>query len=139
MADSIEVSAVIPASAERIYKAWLSSDGHGAITGGSTAKVDGKVGGEFTAWDGYISGKTLEVEKNRRIVQSWRTTDFPPGSHNSRLEVRLEEANGGTKVTLAHTNIPAGQGPEYEQGWKDFYFKPMKKYFKPKRKTVTRG
>jgi len=25
--------------------------------------------------------------------------------------------------------IPDGQGENYKQGWKDFYFKPMKKYF----------
>jgi len=32
--------------------------------------------------------------------------------------------------TLLHTNIPDGQGESYKKCWKDFYFTPMKKYFK---------
>jgi activator of HSP90 ATPase len=35
----------------------------------------------------------------------------------------------GTRVTIIHSEIPAGQGEGYKKGWKDFYFKPMKKYF----------
>ncbi len=67
-------------------------------------------------------------------MQAWRTTEFPEGSPDSRLEMLLEEAKGGTKITLVHTNIPDGQGKDYEQGWIAFYFKPMKQYFKPWRK-----
>ncbi|MBI2165711.1 MAG: SRPBCC domain-containing protein [Chloroflexi bacterium] len=130
MTETIQVSAVIPASVERIYKAWLSSKEHGAFTGGS-AEVDPRVDGEFTAWDGYIQGKTIELEPYSRIAQTWRTSDFPSGSADSRLEVLLEKAKGGTKITLVHTNIPDGQGKNYQQGWLEYYFEPMKKYFKP--------
>jgi activator of HSP90 ATPase len=126
--DSIKVSAVIPAEPKVVYAAWMSSKGHEAMTG-SGAKVTAKVGGTFTAWDGYISGKTLELEKDVRILQSWRTTEFAPADPDSRLEVLFEKAKSGTKVTLVHTNIPAGQGEEYRKGWLDFYFKPMKEYF----------
>ena len=59
------------------------------------------------------------VEEGRRIVQTWRSSDFPDGSTDSRLEVLLEPAEGGTKVTLVHTDIPEGQGRLYEQGWVD--------------------
>ena len=62
-------------------------------------------------------------------MQSWRTTDFPEGAEDSRLEVLLDEVPGGTRVTLLHTNIPDGQGEEYEQGWKEYYLEPMKRYF----------
>ncbi len=130
MTETIQVSAVIPASAERIYKAWLNSKEHGSFTGGS-AEVDPRVGGEFTAWDGYIQGKTMELEPYSRIAQTWRTSDFPSGSADSRLEVLLEKAKGGTRITLVHTNIPDGQGKNYQQGWVEYYFEPMKKHFKP--------
>lgn len=50
-------------------------------------------------------------------------------AEDSQVEVLLEESGGKTKVTLTHTNIPAGQAQGYEQGWHDFYFKPMKEYF----------
>ena len=107
--DSFTLTTFLPASAEEIYKAWLSSEGHSQMTG-SQAKVQGGSGGAFTAWDGYIWGRTLELEANRRIVQAWRTSEFPEGSPDSRVEILLEEDPNGTKTTLTHTNIPDGQG-----------------------------
>lgn len=128
MLESVSVSDIIPASPEAIYRAYLDSDGHAALTG-SPASVDGRIGGKFTAWDGYIMGTTLEMEPDRRVVQAWRTTEFPDGAADSRLEMLLEKATGGTKVTFNHTSIPEGQGDDYRQGWIDFYFEPMKAYF----------
>jgi activator of HSP90 ATPase len=91
-----------------------------------------RINGKFTAWDGYIQGTTIEMEPNRRIVQRWRTTDFPSNSPDSVVEVVLEEVENGTKVVLIHTEIPEGQGEDYKKGWKEFYFNPMKDYFKLK-------
>ena len=123
------LSEVIKAKPEDIYQAWLSSDGHTAMTG-SPASVDGEAGGEFSAWDGYIFGRTLELTPNQRIVQSWRTSEFPEGAPDSRLEVELEQMSGGTRVTLRHSDMPASQVDSYRQGWEDFYFKPMREYFR---------
>jgi len=119
---------MIPAKASDIYEAWLNSEGHTAITG-SPAHVDGKVAGKFTAWDGYIFGTTLEVTPNQRIIQSWRTSEFPDDAPDSRVEVLFEEVPGGTKITLTHSDMPEDQVESYKQGWDDFYFKPMKQYF----------
>jgi uncharacterized protein YndB with AHSA1/START domain len=126
--DSIRVSATIPASPERIYEAWLSGAGHAAMTG-SAATFEPAVGGRFTAWNGYISGETVELEEGRKIVQMWRTVEFPEGCAPSRLEVLLEPVSGGTNVVFLHTEIPEGDGEKYEQGWQKFYVEPMKKYF----------
>ena len=87
MTESLQLSTILPASAQRVYRAWLSSEQHAGFTGGA-AEIDPAVGGAFTAWDGYIQGKTLELEPFSRILQSWRTTDFPAGSADSLLEVR---------------------------------------------------
>ena len=126
--NTITVSAIIPAEPAVIYKAWMSSKGHSLMTG-SGAKITARVGGKYTAWDGYISGKTLELEPGERIVQSWRSTDFAKDAEDSRLEVSLSPARGGTKVTLTHSDLPAGSSAEYRKGWLDFYFTPMKRYF----------
>jgi uncharacterized protein YndB with AHSA1/START domain len=126
--ETVRVSAVLPASADRVYAAWLDSEAHSAMTG-SKATVDPSLGGEHGAWDGYIHGKTLELEAGRRIVQSWRSTDFPLGHADSRLELQLLEVSGGTEVTIIHTGIPEGQGTQYASGWVDHYLTPMTKYF----------
>jgi activator of HSP90 ATPase len=128
MKSGFKMSVTLNASAQEIYDAWMSTDGHAAMTG-SAAQVDPNIGGAFSAWDGYIFGKTLELEAPHKIVQSWRTTEFPGDAIDSRLEVLLEEKNGKTKLTLIHNDLPEDQAESYKLGWKDFYFKPMKEYF----------
>ena len=122
------MSEVFSTKKEVLFHAWLSSEEHSAFTEAG-AEIENVIGGKFTAWDGYIEGKTLEIEPSNRILQSWRTTAFPENSRDSTLEIIFEEEGSGTKVTLKHSNIPAGDGEEYKQGWIDFYFIPMKKYF----------
>ena len=131
MPDAIKLSVTLPATPKRVYDAWLNSKEHTAFTGGE-ATIDPTVGGKFSAHDGYIQGTTLELEPHSRIVQTWRSTDFPDASEESLLEVLLTETRGGTRLTLVHTNIPEGQGEEYEQGWQEFYFEPMRRYFSQK-------
>ena len=129
MKNGFTLTTVIPATPAEIYKAWLSTKGHTAMTG-SAAKVDGKIGGKFTAWDGYIFGSTLALEPDQRIAQAWRTSEFPDEAPDSLVEISFKEAKGGIKVTLTHSRIPEGQEDSYRQGWEDFYFKPMKEYFR---------
>jgi activator of HSP90 ATPase len=126
--ESFTLSTMISATPEQIYTAWLSSEGHSQMTGGQ-AEVQGGVGGAFTAWDGYIRGKTLELKPHKRIVQAWRTSEFPEDSPDSRVEILLEGTAEGTKLTLVHTNIPDGQAEGYKEGWEDFYFTPMRAFF----------
>ena len=122
------VSEWFPASPEEIYLAWLDSQSHSLMTG-SPAKISSKVGVEFEAWDGYIFGKNLELEPGKRILQTWRTTEFDPSEQDSLVEIVFEPVLNGTKVTIHHSNLPA-HGSQYQQGWVDYYFQPMKEYFK---------
>jgi uncharacterized protein YndB with AHSA1/START domain len=129
MADRFEISTTLPAKPEVIYRAWLDSAEHAAFIGNERAEISPGVGGPFRIWDGYISGHTLELDPPRRIVQSWRTDEFPEGSADSRLEILLEPAGSGARLTLVHSEIPDGQGSRYEEGWKENYFAPMQAYF----------
>ncbi|HEY6907259.1 MAG TPA: SRPBCC domain-containing protein [Ignavibacteriaceae bacterium] len=127
--ESIKLSKSFKVKPKVIYSAWLNSKEHSKMTG-SKAKVNQKVNSAFSAWDGYITGKTTELESNRKIVQHWRTTEFPEDAPDSILEIQLEETPTGTKLKMNHKNIPEGQGENYKKGWMDFYFKPMEDYFK---------
>ena len=111
--------------AKTLYRDWLDSAGHTAMTG-APATCDARIGGVFSAWDGYIQGVNLELEPGRRIVQSWLTTDFPEGSQPSRVEVLFEPVKGGTEITIRHTDIPEEVSGRYERGWKEYYFDPMR-------------
>ena len=127
MEQVFEISATFSVEPEVIYSAFLDSEIHTAMTGGS-ANCSDKENEEFSAWDGYISGKNLKLVEGKEIVQSWRTTEFKDTDDDSQLTIKLEPKNGVTELTLIHSNIPEGQS-KYKQGWEDHYFTPMKEYF----------
>jgi activator of HSP90 ATPase len=118
-----------------VYDAWIDGEGHTAMTGSSASSSAGE-GGRFSAWDGYIEGTHLDLHAPKRIVQAWRTSEFPQGAPDSKLIVLLEPEEGGTRVTIVHTDIPEGQGAQYEQGWKDHYLEPMQRHFRSSAKRV---
>ncbi|WXG44402.1 MAG: SRPBCC domain-containing protein [Promethearchaeati archaeon SRVP18_Atabeyarchaeia-1] len=126
---TIRDEVIIPAEPEEIYDAYVDPKKHSAFTG-SKATGSGKVGGEFTAWDGYIFGKNLVLETGKRIVQEWMTTEWPEGYPASKLELTLKKVKGGTQLSMVHSNVPAEQADDYKQGWTDFYWKPLREYFK---------
>ena len=115
-------------TAKKIYDTWLSSEGHTKMTGGS-AIVSDIIGDKFTAWDGYIEGGNIDLEPNKRILQTWRTSQFEEDEEDSKIEVLLNEVDGKTELTLIHTNL-SESGEHYKNGWQDHYFEPMAKYFK---------
>ena len=127
MSLKFSVTDVMPASPRAVYDAWLDSRAHSRMTG-AKAKASAKVGAGFSAWDGYATGKNLELKPGKRIVQSWRTSDFAAGDPDSRITVTLKPVAGGTKVTLLHTRLPDGRD-DFKAGWRDYYFAPMKAYF----------
>lgn len=122
----------IKASAKEIYTTWLSSEGHTNMTGGEAIASD-KIGGKFTAWDGFITGKNIALEPNIRIVQSWKSAQFEASEEDSILEIILNETDGETALTLMHSKVPES-GEHYKKGWDEHYFQPMKLYFAKKRK-----
>ena len=118
----------IATSAQTIYEAWLSSKKHEAMTGGD-AKCSKRLHAIFTAWDGYISGKNLELIANDYIKQSWRTVEFDDAQPDSVLEIKLKEIKPGiTEITLLHSNL-LPKDIKYKKGWIENYFNPMKNYF----------
>jgi uncharacterized protein YndB with AHSA1/START domain len=128
MAYEYTLTTVIPASAREIYDAWLDSVAHSRMTGGQ-ATTSPEPGAEFTAWDGYITGRNLELDPGKRIVQAWRTTKFPEDHDDSIITLTFEERDGGTLMTLSHSNVPE-EHLGYEQGgWQKSYFEPMIAYF----------
>jgi uncharacterized protein YndB with AHSA1/START domain len=129
MPDSFQLEVLVAAEPQRVFSAWLDAKEHAAFTGGGEAVVEPWTGGRFISWDGYIHGILLGVDAGRRIVQTWRTSEFPPMARDSRLVVEFEEARGGTKVRIRHADLPPAQVKKYEKGWLEHYLKPLAKYF----------
>jgi activator of HSP90 ATPase len=126
---AIKISVIFPVSAKKLYDSWLNSKNHSDFTG-AKAHIDSRNGSAFSISNGYITGTNLILQPYGRIVQNWRTTEFPDGAPDSKLEILFEKHNGGTKLTLIHSHLPNGDEKKYEKGWKEYYIKPMKLYFK---------
>ncbi|HEY6911268.1 MAG TPA: SRPBCC domain-containing protein [Myxococcales bacterium] len=129
MADAFQLEVIVPAEPPRVFSAWLDAKEHAAFTGGGEAVVEPWTGGRFIAWDGYIHGILLGVDEGRRVVQTWRTSEFPPEARDSRLVVEFEATRGGTRVIVRHTDLPPSQAKRYEKGWTEHYLKPLARYF----------
>jgi activator of HSP90 ATPase len=128
MTYDFEVSGTVPVSCEEVYRAWLSSEKHTAMTGGD-AVIEPKIGGAFTAWGSYITGTTLDLEPFYRIVQSWRTEQFTEADEDSQIEVTFEPVGDETLVRIRHTNVPSEHRGYEDGGWQKSYLDPMKAYF----------
>jgi uncharacterized protein YndB with AHSA1/START domain len=124
---TIEQTVFFEAAPEDVYDALLDPKKHSDFTG-SPATTSAKTGAAFTAWDGYISGKNLELVKGKKIVQEWKTTEWPDGYPVSRLEFTLAPKKGGTELKMVHSKVPAEQVADYTSGWKSSYWDPLKEY-----------
>jgi uncharacterized protein YndB with AHSA1/START domain len=128
----IEQSRIIPAPPLAAYRSIADPREHSAFTG---ARATGRArpGATFTAWDGYIRGRTLLADPGHRLVQEWATTEWPEGMVPSRLEWRFQPHARGTRVTLRQTGVPRSQVASYRQGWVDFYWRPLRAHWASRR------
>lgn len=127
MPKTIRQSVTVQASPSQVYGILMDPRKHARLTGGK-ATISQKVGGRFSTFDGYAEGVNLELQKARRIVQSWRASDWP-ANHYSKATVVLKEVPGGTKLTFTQTGVPNNQYSSIKQGWIDYYWVPLRLLF----------
>jgi len=130
MGIEFRISDIFPVTPEVLYDAWLDSKLHTDMTGGKV-EISDQLGVVFTVWDGYINGKNLELKRPVKILQSWRTTEFAESDPDSLLEITFIAEGDQTRLTIRHTDLPE-HGMQYQQGWVDAYFTPMKEFFHEK-------
>ncbi len=128
MSKAIRQTVTFKASPHEIYELLMDSKKHAAFTHGA-ASISRKVGGEFSAYDGYITGKNIELIPDKKIVQSWHAVDWPEGTY-SQVTFKFTEVPNGTRLEFTHVDLPDGTEEEFKQGWIDNYWDPIKTYLK---------
>jgi activator of HSP90 ATPase len=113
------------ATPAELYEWFMDSKKHSQFTG-SKATIGKKVGDKFSAWDGYITGTNKKLISGKLIVQDWRASDWPEGvSSVATFKFTLAPKNK-TKLEFTQIGVPIEQCKSIEQGWIDFYWKPLK-------------
>jgi len=136
-AESIHQEPILKASRKRIYEALTDAKQFDKVTQLSgvmqsmhlpdkSAEISRELGGAFTLFGGYITGRHLELVPNERIVQAWRTGGWAPGVY-SIAKFDLVEQGSGTKITFDHTGFPKGEAEGLASGWKAHYWEPLEK------------
>lgn len=111
-------------SPHELYELLMDSKKHARFTG-EKARMTKKVGGKFSAYSGWISGKNLKLIPDRLIVQEWRGASWPKG-HVSKVMYLFTKTKTGTKLTFGHTKVPASAYKGINSGWKSSYWDKMK-------------
>lgn len=96
------------------------------IWSGEPAEMSEEPGSEFSLWDGSITGKNLEFEKDKKIVQQWY---FEGQEEESIVTIKIHPHKRGTSIELLHTNIPDDAFENIAEGWEEDYFGALSQLF----------
>lgn len=102
----------------------------------SNARISKEVGGQFSLFDGSITGEIVDLQEGRLIVQKWRFSSWADGIHSMvRLEFDEPEL-GFTVVKLTQNGVPEEDRfgnstviENTERGWRELIFHKIRALF----------
>ena len=118
----------IDAPIEKVWKALVNTKDIDAW-GAGPSKMDEAVGRKFSLWGGDIYGTNIEVVRFKKLVQEWYEGEW---KEPSIVTFKLEKKGSSTILELLHENVPDEEYENIENGWKDYYLEPLKKYVEEK-------
>jgi activator of HSP90 ATPase len=125
---TIRQQVTFKATPHELYELLMDEKKHGEFYG-SKMTVSRKVGGKLISGDGYIDGVNLELVPDKKIVQSWHASDWPEGVY-SKAAWEFTPVAGGTRMLFTQSGVPEDQYESVSQGWRDYYWEPMKEALK---------
>lgn len=116
---------VLNASPEEVYAA-LTNPLSIKLWTNDEAVMSTQPGTEFSLFGDSITGKNLEFEENKKIVQQWY---FGDASESSIVTIKLHPHKKGTSVEVIHINIPDEAYENIVEGWDEIYFGNLEYFF----------
>ena len=115
----------IAAPPTSVYAVLTDSEKFAKMTGGRKAAISPDEGGAVSLFGGDIRARNVELVPGRRVVQAWRSGNWPEGVY-SIVRFEMAEEGKSTRLVFDQTGYP----PEAEQmlsgGWHKMYWEPMK-------------
>ena len=116
-----------------IYELLMDEKKHSVFTG-FKVKMSKKIRGKFNIFDNYINGHNILLIEGELIVQGWHfEEDGWPENHYSICTFSFENLDTKTRLRLEQTGVPAHKVDELKEGWKQYYWEPMKKHLRTKK------
>jgi activator of HSP90 ATPase len=119
----------IPADPTHVYDVLADAQALSALSG-----MDGQsapcAGDEFTAFNGYVVGRQIELVPGERIVQAWRFPVWAPGTY-SIVRFSLIPQQGQTRLVIDQDGEPADWHDHIQKNWSTFYLDPINGHFAP--------
>jgi uncharacterized protein YndB with AHSA1/START domain len=133
MPKTIKHEVTINAEPQAVYEALMDTRRHKKFTG-ADAKVSKRVGGEVSAYDGYIKAINVELVPGKRIVQAWRLKEFGKGIW-SIATFDLKKARGKkTTLNFKQYGVPDEHFSPMNKGWREEYWNKLNTYFANKKR-----
>ncbi len=119
----IEETYTITAPISKVWQA-LTDATTAEAWGAAPAKVDARVGGEFSYWDGDIHGTFTKLAPETQIEQDWYGHDHPDRKFNAVFTL---ESDGTTTTVHLSFSGPIEDIEKDRKDWQEYYFDPIKK------------
>ena len=116
---------ILPAEPDVVYAA-LTNPATIQLWTGEKAEMSTEPGSEFSLWEDNISGRNLEFEEGKKIVQQWY---FGDQEELSIVTIKLHPHKQGTSIELRHTNIPDEEFEAITEGWEESYFGSLAEFY----------
>jgi uncharacterized protein YndB with AHSA1/START domain len=136
--EAIHQEVIFKASRTRVYEALTdakqfekvvqlsSAVKSGMVPPGKPAEISRELGGPFSLFGGYVSGRQLVLVPNKLIVQAWRAGSWDPNSY-SIAKFALTDQDANTKLIFDHAGFPNDQAQHLSEGWHINYWEPLAK------------
>lgn len=116
-------------SAIDIYTILTDERRHASFTG-ELVKVSEKEGDEIVLVDGKVIGKSVILERGKKIIWSlvWIDAKWPNNHFSESAIILTDNPNGTCTVELFHTAIPHEFTEEIKQFWPTQYWESLRYY-----------
>ena len=124
---SIKQQVLISAGPAEVY-AVLADAGALSALSGMPGVAGPSAGEEFSAFDGNVTGRQIELVPGQRIVQAWRFPVWEPGTY-SIVSFTVAAEAGGTRLTVEQHGEPEDWHDHVVANWPTFYLNPLANHF----------
>ncbi len=127
------VRVVIDASPASVFRALTDARQFRAWSG-QAGRAPKRIGGAFSWFDGWVTGRVLAFEEGKRLSVTWSVSEWPKDTRASIVKMVFTGTSKRTVVRLQHTGLPnARESASHKKGWEEFVFGPMRAHLAGRR------